>query len=82
MTRTKDFHHLRIPNLPESAAAYRTWRNAVRTALLSYDLSDEGALGQWLSKAFSARNAEAHELAADSEGYPMVDHLSVGQLAL
>ena len=42
--RTKDLHHLKLPTLPETASSFRTWRNAVRTAILSYDLSPEGRL--------------------------------------
>jgi hypothetical protein len=53
--RTKDLHHLKLPPIPESAANYRAWRNAVRTALLAFDRSTEGLLGPWLSRAFTAR---------------------------
>ena len=37
--RIKDLHHLKLPNLPETAAQFRTWRNATRTAILAYDIS-------------------------------------------
>lgn len=46
--------HLKLPRrIPEPAANYRAWRNAVRTALLAFDRSTEGLLGPWLSRAFT-----------------------------
>ncbi|CAL1164086.1 unnamed protein product [Cladocopium goreaui] len=68
--RTKDLHHLKLPPIPESAANYRAWRNAVRTALLAFDRSTEGLLGPWLSRAFTARGAESAELSRDSGDFP------------
>ena len=73
--RTKEIHHLRLPALPETAAQYRTWRNAVRTMILAYDQSAEGYLSPWLSKAFTARGQESHDLAKDSGHFPRFDRV-------
>ena len=73
--RIKDLHHLKLPNLPETAAQFRTWRNATRTAILAYDQSSEGHLTPWLSKAFTLRGDEAKELQRDSEGFPRFDRV-------
>ena len=73
--RMKDLHHLKLPTLPASAAAYRTWRNSVRTAILAFDLSKDGVLTPWLTKAFNARDAESKTLAANSEGFPRLDRV-------
>eukprot|EP00438_Fugacium_kawagutii_P023957 Skav232719 [mRNA] locus=scaffold4051:118337:123012:+ [translate_table: standard] len=73
--RTKDLHHLKLPGIPDSAATFRTWRNAVRTAVMAYDHSSAGVLGPWLSKAFTAQGNEAIRLGEDSEGFPMVDRV-------
>lgn len=73
--RTKDLHHLKLPNLPNDASGCRTWRNAVRTAILEYDQSPEGLLSPWLAKAFQARGAEADNLMVSSEDFPRFDRV-------
>ena len=73
--RTKDSHHLKLPQLPESASQYRPWRNSVRTMLLSYDQSQEGLLHQWLTPAFTARGDESDLLRTDSGDFPRLDRV-------
>eukprot|EP00435_Cladocopium_sp_Y103_P068674 s1190_g32.t1 len=73
--RTKDLHHLKLPQLPESASQYRSWRNSVRTMLLSYDQSQEGLLHQWLTPAFTARGAQSDALRNDSGDFPRLDRV-------
>ena len=79
--RTKDLHHLKLPNLPDSASHFRTWKNSVRTVILSYDQSHEGHLTPWLNRAFhQLRGIEAEELRINSEAFPRMDRVlaSVG----
>ena len=71
--RVKELRHLKLPSLPESAAQYRTWRNAVRTAIVAFDQSYEGYLAPWLSEAFNARGADSLKLAQDSGPFPRFD---------
>ena len=73
--RTKDLHHLKIPALPETASAYRTWRNAVRTSILSFDQSPEGHLTPWLAAAFNARGVESDQLRESSGDFPRFDRV-------
>ena len=73
--RTKDLHHLKLPRLPESASQFRSWKNAVRTMLLSYDHSQEGLVSQWLSPAFTARDTESETLRTNSGDFPRLDRV-------
>ena len=73
--RTKDLHHLKLPNLPDSASHFRTWKNSVRTVILSYDQSHEGHLTPWLNRAFQLRGIEAEELRINSEAFPRMDRV-------
>ena len=73
--RTKELHHLKIPPLPDNASAFRTWRNAVRTTILSYDQSPEGLLTPWLAEAFNARGAASETLSNDSGEFPRFDRV-------
>ena len=73
--RTKDLHHLKLPNLPDSASHFRTWKNSVRAVILSYDQSHEGHLTPWLNRAFQLRGIEAEELRINSEAFPRMDRV-------
>ena len=78
--RTKDLHRLKLPQLPESASQFRSWKNSVRTMILSYDHSQEGLVSQWLSPAFSARDAEADLLRTQSGDFPRLDRIMASVL--
>jgi len=78
--RTKDLHHLKLPQLPESASQFRSWKNSVRTMILSYDHSQEGLVSQWLSPAFTARDAEADLLRTQSGDFPRLDRIMASVL--
>ena len=73
--RTKDLHHLKLPNLPDSASHFRSWKNAVRTVLLSFDHSQEGHLTPWLNQAFQLRGQEAERLKLSSDSFPRMDRV-------
>ena len=73
--RTKDLHHLKLPTLPDSASQFRSWKNAVRTMLLSYDHSPEGLLNDWLNPAFQARGQQAELLRTSSGDFPRLDRV-------
>ncbi len=73
--RTKELHHLTLPSLPDSASAFRTWRNGVRATILSCDQSPEGLLTPWLAEAFNARGAASDTLSNDSGDFPRFDRV-------
>ena len=73
--RLKDLHHLKLPSLPESASQFRSWKNSVRTTIMSYDHSAEGLVGQWLSVGFTARGAESDRLRTSSGDFPRLDRV-------
>ena len=73
--RTKDLHHLKIPQLPETASHFRTWRNSLRTSILAYDQSVDGKLATWLSDAFTLRGDQALNLAINSGDFPRMDRI-------
>lgn len=73
--RTKELHHLKLPALPESASQFRSWKNAVRTSLLSFDQSTEGLVSPWLAIAFSARGQESELLRTSSGDFPRLDRV-------
>ena len=63
----KDLHHLKIPSLPTDAGAYRQWKNSLRTNVMAYDRSTDGAVMGCLSKALAAKSeAERAELKSSS----------------
>ena len=73
--RTKDLHHLKILQLPETASHFRTWRNSLRTSILAFDQSVDGKLATWLSDAFTLRGDQALNLAINSGDFPRMDRI-------
>ena len=70
--RWKDVSSIRMPALPESAGALRTWKNAFPPTLIAL----EGHLYQWLMVAFNAKTpAEIQHLRHESEGFPRFDRV-------
>lgn len=74
--RWKDVSNLRRPQLPDSAGAFRAWRNAFLPLLMALDGSNENLLYQWLLQAFNARTvAEVNHFKDDGDGYPRFDRV-------
>lgn len=72
--RWKDVAAVRMPALPDSAGALRSWKNAFLPALIALDKSDEGHLYQWLMTAFNAKSAaDVEYLRHESDGFPRFD---------
>ena len=70
-----------IPALPETAGSFRSWKNSVITMLLSYDLSAEGLLNEWLQKGMRARSTEeVEELKLSSGDFPRFDRMLAAAL--
>ena len=79
--KIKDLSKLRIPALPEAAGTLRSWKNSVVTMLLSFDLSAEGLLNEWLQKGLKARTTEeVEELKRSSGDFPRFDRMMAAAL--
>ena len=67
---------VKMPSLPDSAGAFRSWKNAFLPMVIALDSSDQSYLYQWLTKAFNAKTpAEVQQLKLDSEGFPRFDRV-------
>ena len=61
-----------MPQIPESAGACRSWKNALLPQLMALDHSEENLVRSWLAQAFAARSdAEVCEL-EDSAGFQSI----------
>eukprot|EP00435_Cladocopium_sp_Y103_P046209 s240_g13.t1 len=74
--RWKDVSSVKIPPLPDSAGALRSWKNAVLPMLIALDKSDQNFLYTWLMEAFHAKLPhEVEGLRFDSGGFPRFDRV-------
>eukprot|EP00435_Cladocopium_sp_Y103_P071759 s497_g38.t1 len=74
--RWKDVSAIRMPPLPDSAGAFRAWRNAFLPMLMALDSSNENLLYQWLLQAFNAKSVqEVQHLRDESDGFPRFDRI-------
>ena len=72
----KDVSGVRLPSLPESAGALRSWKNTVIPIFIALDKSPENHLSEWLMFAFRARTpAELKTLSTNSQGFPRLDRM-------
>ena len=79
--RLKDLHYFKIPALPTDAGSYRSWKNTLRTSVMSFDRSTNGAVLAWFSKALTARTEhEKHELKVSSGDFPRFDRVLAAAL--
>ena len=79
--RVKDLHHFKIPTLPQDAGAFRQWKNSLRTLIMSYDRSPDGALMKWVSEAMNAKtDHEKSTLQASSGPFPKFDRVLAAAL--
>ena len=56
--KQKDLRYLKVPSLPESAGAFRAWRNSMVPLMASFDRSPHGSVHDWIMEAFRARSDE------------------------
>ena len=69
--KQKDLHYLKVPSLPESAGAFRAWRNSMVPLMASFDRSPHGSVHDWIMEAFRARSDEEIARLQQSSGdYP------------
>ena len=74
--RWKDVSSVRMPALPDSAGAFRAWKNAFLPLLIALDSSDQSHLYTWLLEAFNARTPQqTTRLQEDSDGFPRFDRV-------
>ena len=74
--RWKDVSSVKLPPLPDSAGALRSWKNAVLPMLIALDKSDQNFLYTWLMEAFHAKLPhEVEQLRFDSGGFPRFDRM-------
>lgn len=74
--RWKDVSSVRMPALPDSAGAFRAWKNAFLPLLIALDSSDQSHLYTWLLEAFNARTPQqTTHLQEDSDGFPRFDRI-------
>ena len=74
--RMKDIHHFRVPALPTDAVAYRQWKNSLRTMVMSYDRSPNGAVMGWLTQSMTAKtDGERQSLKNSSGDFPRFDRI-------
>ena len=79
--KQKDLHYMKFPALPESAGAFRAWRNSIVPMLAAFDRSPDGSVSEWILKALRARSEPAIlELHNSSDPYPRLDRVLAGAL--
>ena len=79
--KQKDLHYMKFPALPESAGAFRAWRNSIVPMLAAFDRSPDGSVSEWILKALRARSETAIlELHNSSDPYPRLDRVLAGAL--
>ena len=79
--KQKDLHYLKVPSLPESAGAFRAWRNSMVPLMASFDRSPNGAVHEWIMEAFRARSdVEIARLQQSSGDYPRFDRVLASAL--
>ena len=79
--KQKDLHYLKVPSLPESAGAFRAWRNSMVPLMASFDRSPHGSVHDWIMEAFRARSDEEIARLQQSSGdYPRFDRVLASAL--
>ena len=79
--KQKDLRYLKVPSLPESAGAFRAWRNSMVPLMASFDRSPHGSVHDWIMEAFRARSDEEIARLQQSSGdYPRFDRVLASAL--
>ena len=67
---SKALQHLKIEPIPDNAAAFRSWKNALILSCAKCDISGTDAITKWINVSFSG---DLNHLDETSDGFPRFD---------
>ena len=74
---SKALQHLKIEPIPDNAAAFRSWKNALILSCAKCDISGTDAITKWINVSFSG---DLNHLDETSDGFPRFDRWLASEL--